>query len=213
MQPDLLIRNGRVEPDTWSYLGLGEGEPVPAELPPGPLLVPLATWKERRDSLRARLQPVGVWLKPDDEPAELAPDLASLPLVAIHFAKFTDGRGYSTAVLLRRRYGFRGELRAFGDVGRDQLFYQKRCGFDSFRLAPHRDPQAALAGLDTFSVRYQGSVDDPLPLFRKRAAAAAPGAPRNASCARAACSPASRRTTRPRSSAAASAQPTWWCST
>ncbi len=171
MQPERVIREGRVEPDPWSYLGLGEDAPVPAELPPGAVLVPLATWKERRDSLRARSQPVGVWLGPADDPAELAGDLAMLPLVAIHFPKFTDGRGYSTAVLLRRRHGYRGELRAFGDVGRDQLFYQKRCGFDSFRLAPHRDPEAALASLTPFSVRYQGSVDDPQPLFRKREAA------------------------------------------
>ena len=169
MQPERVIRRGRVEPERWSYLGT-EVE-VPEALPPGPLLVPLATWKGRREALRARAEPVGVWLKPDDEPGDLAADLAALPLVAIHFPKFTDGRGYSIAVLLRRRYGYRGELRAFGDVGRDQLFYQRRCGFDSFSLPSHRDPEAALAGLESFSVRYQGSVDDPLPLFRKRAAA------------------------------------------
>ena len=172
MRPERVIRHGRVEADTWTYLGVTPEEPIPAELPPGPVLVPLATWLERRDSLRARSQPVGVWLGPDDDPGRLAADLAALPVVAIHFPKFTDGRGYSIAVLLRRRYGFRGELRAFGDVGRDQLFYQKRCGFDAFNLAPHRDPHAALASLAPFSVRYQGAVDDPLPLYRKREARA-----------------------------------------
>ena len=174
MRPERVIRNGRVEPDAWSYLGTTPEEPVPAELPPGPVLVPLATWTARRGEWRARPEPVGVWLRPDDEPAELQADLAALPLVAIHFPRFTDGRGYSIAVLLRRRYGYRGELRAFGDVGRDQLFYQQRCGFDSFRLAAHRDPEAALASLRPFSFRYQGGVDDPLPLFRKRVAAAPP---------------------------------------
>ena len=115
-----------------------------------------------------------MWLKPDDEPLDIAADLGALAIVAIHFPKFTDGRGYSIAALLRTRYGYKGELRAFGDVGRDQLFLLKRCGFDSFSLPPHRDPEAALAGLADFSERYQGSVDDPLPLFRKRAAAGAP---------------------------------------
>ena len=170
MPPDRVIRYGRVEPDGWSYLGLEGDVPAPAQLPPGPVLVPLAEWQGHRELLRARAQPVGVWLKPDDDPGALADDVNALPLVAVHFPRFTDGRGYSIAVLLRRRYGYRGELRAFGDVGRDQLFYQRRCGFDSFRLAPHRDPEAALASLQPFSVRYQGAVDDPLPLFRKRAA-------------------------------------------
>lgn len=173
MQPDRVIRNGRVEPDDWRVLGLAPGEEVPALLPDGPILVPLAAWKARRDELLARAGPVGVWLKPDEDPAELGSDMHALRLIAVHFPRFTDGRGYSSAVLLRRRHGYRGELRAIGDVGRDQLFYQKRCGFDSFSLAPHRDPEAALAGLETFSVRYQGSVDDPLPLFRKRATGAA----------------------------------------
>jgi uncharacterized protein (DUF934 family) len=146
-----IIRNGRVEEDGTRHADL-----------------PLAAWKSRREELRALGQPVGVWLEAGDDPAELAPDLDILALVAVRFAKFTDGRGYSTAVRLRTRLGYRGELRAVGDVGRDQLFYLKRCGFDSFELAPHRDPHAALAGLADFSLRYQASVDDPLPLFRRR---------------------------------------------
>jgi uncharacterized protein (DUF934 family) len=169
--PERVIRNGRVEPDPWRVL---EADAAAGALPGGPIVVPLAAWKSRREELGARAEPVGVWLEPGDEPAEIAPDLDSLVLVAVRFPKFTDGRGYSTAALLRRRHGYRGELRAIGDVGRDQLFYLKRCGFDSFSLPPHRDPEAALAGLEVFSVRYQGSVDDPLPLFRRRAAAGGP---------------------------------------
>ena len=116
----------------------------------------------------------GVWLKPDDDPQALVPHLNSLRLIAVHFPKFADGRGYSTAVLLRTRYGYRGELRAFGDVGRDQLYELTRTGFDAFSLAPHRDPDDALASLDPFPKPYQGAVDDPLPLFRKRFATGAP---------------------------------------
>jgi uncharacterized protein (DUF934 family) len=113
-----------------------------------------------------------VWLRAEDEPADLGEAAQSLALVAVHFPKFGDGRGFSTGALLRTRYGYRGELRAFGDIGRDHLFALKRCGFDAFRLPEHRDPEDALKAFNDFSLRYQGSVDDPVPLFRKRAAGA-----------------------------------------
>jgi uncharacterized protein (DUF934 family) len=167
--PERVIRHRRVEPDAWQVLGL-EAE-VPGMLPAGPVIVPLAAWIERRDELRARKQPVGVWLKAGDDPQALAHDLSALPLVAVHFAKFADGRGYSTAVLLRTRLQFHGELRAIGDVGRDQLFYLTRVGFDSFKLPPHRDPHAALASFADFGETYQACVTQPLPLFRRRGTA------------------------------------------
>ncbi len=169
MQPERVIRNRRVEPDAWRFIGvspsaLGEGN----DWGDGPIVVPLAAWKEHREALLARATPIGIWLKPAEDPAAIATDVHRFTIIAVHFPKFTDGRGYSTAALLRTRYGYRGELRAFGDVGRDQLFYLARCGFDSFRLADHRDPEAAIASLDDFTVPYQGSVDDAVPLFRKR---------------------------------------------
>jgi uncharacterized protein (DUF934 family) len=173
MLPDRLIRHGRVEPERWTFLGVAAEEPAPDTLPAGPIAVPLAVWKGRRADLLARREPLGVWLAPTDEPAELAPDLRHLSLIGVHFPKFADGRGYSTAVLLRTRYGWRGELRAFGDVGRDQLNELRRTGFDAFSLAPHRDPEAALASLAPFKLPYQGAVDDPQPLFRKRFATGA----------------------------------------
>ena len=178
MLPDRVIRisgqDARIEAEEWRYVDV-PGDVSPSALGEGwgegPIVVPLALWQEKRAELASRAAPVGVWLKPDDDPAVLAADLAHLALVAVHFPKFADGRGYSTAFLLRTRHGYKGELRAIGDVGRDQLFLLKRCGFTSFALAPHRDPEAAVAGLDDFSLRYQGSVDDPLPLFRRRASA------------------------------------------
>jgi uncharacterized protein (DUF934 family) len=156
-----------VEDDPWKTLGLQSDEDL-SRLPGGPILVPLAVWKARREELAARGEPVGVWLKPDEEPGDLAADLDRLAQVAVHFPKFGDGRGYSTGALLRTRYGYRGELRAFGDIGRDHLFFLARCGFDTFRLADHRDPEDALAAFNDFSLRYQGAADDPAPLFRKR---------------------------------------------
>ncbi|HET9652776.1 MAG TPA: DUF934 domain-containing protein [Usitatibacter sp.] len=172
MLPERVIRHGHVEPEAWQFVGL-EPQSTIEPLPEGPIAVPLALWKAQRDNLLARSAPVGVWLKPDDEPGDIAADLPWLDLIAVHFPKFTDGRGYSTATLLRTRYGYTGELRAFGDVGRDQLFYLKRVGFDSFALAPHRDPIKALDSFDDFTVRYQGSVDDAVPLFRKHRAGGA----------------------------------------
>ena len=169
-----VIRNGRVERDDWRFLDLpGVGAPGHAseddpQLAAERIAVPLAAWRARREELMRNLGSVGVWLAPTDDPADLVPGLDRLQLVAVHFPRFADGRGYSSAVLLRTRYGYRGELRAVGDVGRDQLFHLKRCGFDAFSLPPHRDPHAALASLADFSLRYQGSVDDPLPLFRRR---------------------------------------------
>ena len=86
----------------------------------------------------------------------------------VNFPQFTDGRGYSIARLLRERYGWRGELRAIGDVLRDQLFYLSRCGFDAFALRDDQDPHAALTAFDDFSEAYQASVERPQPLFRRR---------------------------------------------
>ncbi|HEX3098192.1 MAG TPA: DUF934 domain-containing protein [Usitatibacter sp.] len=174
MPHDLVIRGRTVAPDPWRYVGVLSADELGEPLPEGPVAVPLAHWLENGAALAQRATPVGVWLKPDDEPLRLAGHLEGLALIAVHFPKFTDGRGYSTATLLRRRLGWRGELRAFGDVGRDQLFYLARAGFDAFRLADHRDPRKALSAFDDFSVRYQGSVDDPVPLFRKRLAEACP---------------------------------------
>jgi uncharacterized protein (DUF934 family) len=163
---DLVIRNRRVEPDAWRFLDAGQAA---GALPGGRIAVPLPAWQARREELLGGHDPIGVWLAADDDPVALKRDLTLVDLVAVHFPKFADGRGYSTGALLRGRLRFEGELRAFGDIGRDHLLQLERCGFDAFALAPGRDPHAALAAFDEFSVRYQGSVDDPVPLFRRRA--------------------------------------------
>jgi uncharacterized protein (DUF934 family) len=166
--PERIIRNKRVENDVWQTLGV-EGD-VPAELPRGPVLVPLATWKGRRDELLARANPFGVWLAPDEDPAELADDVAVLKVIGVHFPKWGDGRGFSTGTLLRGRYDFHGELRAFGDLGRDHLLHLSRCGFDTMKLGPRHDPEKALAAFSEFKVLYQAAFDEPMPFFRRRVA-------------------------------------------
>jgi phosphoadenosine phosphosulfate reductase len=96
--------------------------------------------------------------------------VADLSLIAVDFPAFKDGRGFSTATLLRSRYGFRGDLRAIGDVVLDLLFYLRRVGFSSFHLRADQDRAAAAAALRSFSDVYQASVDQPLPYFRRRSA-------------------------------------------
>ena len=159
-----IIRDGAVVPDDWTLVTGDE-----SLLPEGRVIVPLRTWLARRSFFLSRAgMPVGVWIDGHDDPATLAPDLAHLALLAIRFPKFADGRGYSTAALLRSRYGFRGELRAIGDVLRDQLFYLKRVGFNAFAVREDKDIDDALTALKDFSEPYQGSVDPPLPLYARR---------------------------------------------
>lgn len=170
-----LIRNGRVEDDARIIVTLAEGDaPETVTLPAGALLVPLAVWKARRSELAGR--DVGVWLAGNEEPAELADDLASLQVIGLDFPQFTDGRGSSIAVLLRTRYGYTGELRAIGDVLRDQFNYYTRCGFDALqpREGRYTDAQleAAVASISDFSEPYQASVTPTSPLFRRVARAA-----------------------------------------
>jgi uncharacterized protein (DUF934 family) len=111
----------------------------------------------------------GVWLSPTDDPAALVPHLHEVPLVAIDFPVFNDGRGYSTAAVLRSRYRYRGDLRAIGDVLIDQLFFLRRVGFTSFLLRADQDRAKAVTTLRTFSDAYQGAADEPLPAFRRHA--------------------------------------------
>jgi uncharacterized protein (DUF934 family) len=171
--PRHVIRHGQVIGDIWQVLVPREGEsPATAALPEGPLAVSLDVWKARREELLARSSPVGVRLEPADDPAQIAGDLPRLALVAVNFPKLADGRGYSTGYLLRRRYGYRGELRAVGDVLRDQLFYLARSGFDAFQLREGADAHAALPSLRDFSEAYQSAGDARAPHFRRRAAPA-----------------------------------------
>ncbi len=166
-----LIKEQRIVADSWRLLSRGpKGEPP--EVPPqGDVIVPLALWLERRDAFLAYPGKVGVWLDANEGPEAIAGDLQRFALVAVNFPKFGDGRAYSTARLLRERYGYGGELRAIGDVLHDHLHFMKQCGFDAFVLREDQDAREALAALDTFSEGYQTSVLRPIPLFRRRLAA------------------------------------------
>jgi len=166
----LIIKNRSLTNDSWQLLRFGpDGSDL--EIPAaGDVIVPCRQWLGQRKALVERPSRLGVWLSGDDEPAAIADDLRLFALIAVDFPRFTDGRGYSIARLLRERYAWRGELRAVGDVQRDQLFYLARCGFDAFALRDREDPREAMSAFDDFTEAYQTSVDRAIPLFRRRAA-------------------------------------------
>ncbi len=138
----------------------------------GKVIVPLSVFIARKETLSARIAngEIGVWLDTHELLADLVshqPDLNALPIIAVHVERFADGRIFSLGTLLRTRYGFKNELRATGDVLRDQLFFLKRSGFSSFLLRADRSAVEALASLNDFTVPYQGAVDEPRPVFTR----------------------------------------------
>jgi len=167
-----LIKRGALAADTWTTLALAEGEtPESVALPAGDVIFPVAVWLARKNEIVSCHKRIGLLLQPDDKVEEIAADLDYFIIVAVHFPKFVDGRGYSTAALLRQRYHYQGELRAVGDVLHDQLFFMKRVGFDSYALKDGKDAVYAIdKGFSSFSETYQASTDQPEPHFRRRTA-------------------------------------------
>ncbi|MCG2578212.1 DUF934 domain-containing protein [Dechloromonas sp. XY25] len=165
-----LIKNGAAATDSWNTLELTEGEtPETVALPAGEVIFPLAVWQARKAEIAARPH-IGLLLQSGDRVEDVADDLASFAVIAVHFPKFVDGRGYSTAALIRQRYGYTGELRAVGDVLHDQLFFMRRVGFDSYALKDGKNLAYALeAGFTPFGDAYQGATTQPQPYFRRRA--------------------------------------------
>ncbi len=168
-----IIKDKAIVSDDWNLLKLADGEtPDAVSVPAGKQIVPLQVWLAQKTALAARAD-VGVWLASDERPEQLKDDTKSLPVIAVDFPSFADGRGYSIAFNLRARLGFEGELRAIGDVLRDQLFYMARVGFNAFATREDRSIEDALKGLSDFSEVYQHSWDQKSPLFRRAARPAA----------------------------------------
>lgn len=149
-----LIKNGRIVVNEWKTLTLAEGEtPHSVKLPAGQVLVPASVWRARRSELiHSEYEHgwlLGVWLAADEDSEAIVRDLEDFSVIAIEFDKFTDGKGYLTALLLRERYGYKGELRAIGDVPRD-TFHLQQLGFDAFEQ--HAGKKAD-ASLDNFNLQ------------------------------------------------------------
>ncbi|GHU26101.1 hypothetical protein FACS189488_14120 [Betaproteobacteria bacterium] len=203
--PDILFADGSIAPAGWTLVpyppanapqpkargkaGLARitGEAAaPIELldslpvPVGKVIVPFALWQHRRAELEARFSTgeIALWLDACEEVETLvaAVDLATLPLLALDFPKAGDGRAFSSATLLRTRYGYRGALWAVGDVLCDYFAFMFRCGFDVVVPKPGRytpaQLQDAATRLKLFPQPYQGAVDDARPLWRRVARSA-----------------------------------------
>ncbi len=156
-----VIKHRRIIADDWRHIDDTE------TLPDGPVIVSLARWRRERAALLARGGALGVRLPNTAAVADLAAELPYWQVVALEFPKFADGRAYSQARLLRERYGYTGELRAVGDVLRDQLFFMARTGFDAFELRADGRLEDALAAFNEFSESYQPAADQPWPLYRR----------------------------------------------
>ena len=149
------------------------GTVIPAS---GNIIVPLSVYAANKHVLESRINAgsAGIWLDTHETLESLIEalnesvrDINKLPMIAVHVERFADGRIFSLGTLLRTRYGFKNELRAFGDVLKDQLFFLKRSGFSSFLIRADRSAEDAISSLNDFSQPYQGAVDEPKPVFQR----------------------------------------------
>jgi uncharacterized protein (DUF934 family) len=158
-----LIKHGSVASDPW--LRIDDDVSLPAG---GDVIVSLARWLDASATLKHHAGRIGVVVDSEIDIDTLAPTLAALDLIVLEFATFVDGRHYSNAVRLRTFYAFAGEIRATGDVQRDQLAYLQRCGFDAFEVADDVDVAKFLRGADDFTGVYQYALDRRTPAYRLR---------------------------------------------
>ena len=152
-----IIKDGSIIDDAWSPV-----DPDASEMQQG-RICNLEQWLQLADKTDSAVQ-----LEPGETPEALLEALDEISLIVVNFPVFTDGRGFSYARQLRE-HGYRGEVRACGHFIRDQLTYLQRCGFNAFQMADEAGLDAAMASLAVFSEHYQASIDQPLPLFRRRA--------------------------------------------
>jgi uncharacterized protein (DUF934 family) len=158
-----LIKNRALSEDTW--LTLDAESPVPES---GAVIVGLDRWRAARAALLARRQPLGIRLRSDQSPAQIADDLKHFAVIALEFPKFADGRAFSYARLLRERHGYRGEVRAVGTPVIDQALFLYRCGFDAIDVPAGTSLDAWLTAQARISVAYQPAADGRVPVTRQR---------------------------------------------
>src|SRR4029077_7793750 len=163
-----LVENGEIIEDR--YVRVDDDAPIPER---DPSIMSAMRFLAEADALIRRDGSLGVAWPNNRRVAELEPWLGHLALVALHFPKFRDGRAYSQARLLRETYGFRGTLRATGDVLRDQFHFLIRAGFDSFQVKKLADARVFAEAAARYSVVYQPSADGRVPALRRRVQRAA----------------------------------------
>ncbi len=163
-----LIRNGEIVDDHWSVLKEATGPEVLTTVPGKNFIAPLKFWKFYGNELQDYYGEKALWLDSDEDVNDIGDLLNDMPIIALNFPVFSDGRAYSKARELREKFGYQGEIRAIGDVLRDQIYFMSRCGFDAFALRHDQDAEACLQAFNDFHTGYQASVVEPTPLFRRR---------------------------------------------
>lgn len=158
-----LINQQSVLENTWQIVIDQE-----SELPQGNILVEANYWLDNQAELSGRTD-ISIYLNGDADLEALKDQLDNFKVIAVNFPAFADGRGYSLARLLKERYKYQGEIRAIGDVLIDQLYFMKRCGFDTYLLKDGLEAEKALQYFSTFSDPYQLAYDVQTPLFRRKA--------------------------------------------
>lgn len=153
----LIIDRKPVTEDRWQWPA--DDQVLPAE---GPVVLPLARWLEQADALAGR--ETGVQVNGDDDLQQVLALQDRVSLFAVEFPAFTDGRGFSIARLLRRG-GFKGEIRAIGDVTRDRLAHLERCGFNALQVPDERYSPDVLQAFDEIGVHYQGGASLARPAY------------------------------------------------
>jgi uncharacterized protein (DUF934 family) len=164
MPTRIKVTEGHMAPVDDPFTTVADDEPLPR----GDVILSLTRFQAEGDRLLSEGRSVGVRLKSDEEVEALAYDLPRIAVVALEFPKFRDGRAYSNARILRERYGFKGEVRAVGDVLREQAMFMLRCGFDAFEPADGSGAQQWQAATQRFRHVYQRAADAREPAFVER---------------------------------------------
>jgi uncharacterized protein (DUF934 family) len=158
-----LVKNGSVAADT--FIHVADDAEIPVD---GAALIPAARFLADPEALLARNSPTGVIWPNNRDVDDLVPYLGRLAVVALVFPSFRDGRAYSQARLLRERYGYKGEMRATGQVLRDQFVFMLRAGFDAFEVVKQADAEAFLATAQRYTVFYQPTGDGRITALHRR---------------------------------------------
>lgn len=165
--PKLINKDGVMD-NPWTVMKASTGPEILQAVPGKNFIVPLQFWKLYQEELNNYDGAIAVWIDSNELPGQIADELLSLPLIALNFPVFSDGRSYTNARELRQKYAYKGEIRAIGDVLRDQLYYMAQCGFDSFEIRHDQDPGLCVEAFKDFKTGYQSTIAEPTPLFRRR---------------------------------------------
>ncbi|MBN4053732.1 DUF934 domain-containing protein [Haliea sp. AH-315-K21] len=163
-----LIKDGALIENNWRLIDKETGIDSLGSIDNKQLIVPVKLWLENKELLSQYKDTIGIWFDSDENPALLDDDANNFPIIALNFPSFRDGRSYSHAAILRQQQNFKGDMRAIGDVRRDQVSYMLSCGFSSFLIPDDMDATVLLTGFHDFSENYQSTVTKPTPLFRRR---------------------------------------------